>query len=124
MLMKEGLGPVVNDCSRILILGSLPGNVSLKERKYYANPRNHFWQILSCIYDESVGVEYETRLAFLRKHEIALWDVLKAAERRGSLDSGIRSPVVRWYGDSSVGVNIEDCDPNSWNEPRNSPGVR
>ena len=92
--MKEGLEPVVDDCSRILIVGSLPSDASLAVREYYANPRNHFWRILSCIHDDPIGVDYGSKLAFLRRHGMALWDVLKAAERKGSLDSNIRSPVV------------------------------
>jgi len=94
MPMKEGLEPVVDDSSRILILGSLPSDASLAVREYYANPRNHFWSILSCIHDDPIGADYGSKLAFLRRHGIALWDVLKAAERKGSLDSNIRSPVV------------------------------
>ena len=92
--MKQGLAPVADDGSRILILGSLPSDASLAAREYYANPCNHFWPILSCIHDEPIGVDYGSRLGFLHKHGIALWDVLKAAERKGSLDSNIRSPVV------------------------------
>ncbi len=92
--MKQGLEPIADDGSRILILGSLPGDASLAAQEYYANPRNHFWRILSRIHDAPIEAEYESRLAFLRRHGIALWDVLKAAERKGSLDSNIRSPVV------------------------------
>ena len=91
---KEGLDSVADINSHILILGSLPSDASLAAREYYANPRNHFWWILSCIHDEPIGVDYGSKLAFLRRHGIALWDVLKSAERKGSLDSNIRSPVV------------------------------
>ena len=94
MPMKEGLEPVVDDSSRILILGSLPSDASLAAGEYYANPRNHFWPILACIHDDPIGADYGSRRAFLRRYGIALWDVLKAAERKGSLDSNIRSPVI------------------------------
>ncbi|MCY3769536.1 MAG: DNA-deoxyinosine glycosylase [Gammaproteobacteria bacterium] len=92
--MKEGLEPIIDDSSRILIMGSLPSDASLTAREYYAHPRNHFWRILSCIHDEPIGTDYGSKRAFLRRHGIALWDVLKAAERKGSLDSNIRSPVI------------------------------
>ena len=92
--MKEGLEPVIDSSSRILILGSLPSDASLAAGEYYANPRNHFWPILSCIHGEPIEFDYGLKLEFLRRHGIALWDVLKAAERKGSLDSNIRSPVV------------------------------
>ena len=91
MTVKTGLKPVVDSKSRILILGSLPGDMSLQQNKYYAYSQNQFWKILSCIYYESPGEDYESKLAFLGKHGIALWDVLKASERHGSLDSKIKS---------------------------------
>ena len=94
MPMKQGLEPIADDRSRILILGSLPSDASLAAQEYYANPRNHFWRILSRIHDKPIEADYESRLAFLRRYGIGLWDVLKAAERKGSLDSNIRSPVV------------------------------
>ncbi len=92
--MKKGLKPIVDDQSRILILGSLPGDVSLAAGQYYASPRNQFWRILSRIYHEPIGRDYESKRAFLHQHDIALWDVLKAAERLGSLDSNIRSSIA------------------------------
>ena len=96
--MKQGLEPVVDDRSRILILGSLPGDASLAARQYYAYPRNHFWPILSSIHGVPIEADYGSRLAFLHEHGIALWDVLAAAERHGSLDSNIRSPMVNDLG--------------------------
>ncbi|MCY4050861.1 MAG: DNA-deoxyinosine glycosylase [Gammaproteobacteria bacterium] len=94
MMIKVGLGPIIDVSSRILILGSLPGDISLSTQEYYANPRNHFWKILFCIYNQCIEKDYELKRAFLQRHEIALWDVLKSAERKGSLDSNIRSPNV------------------------------
>ncbi len=93
MLMKEGLEPIIDDQSRILILGTLPGEKSLTRREYYADNRNQFWKILSCIHGEEIKLDYKSRLKFLRKHGIALWDVLKVADREGSSDSNIANPV-------------------------------
>ncbi|MCY4314228.1 MAG: DNA-deoxyinosine glycosylase [Gammaproteobacteria bacterium] len=94
MPIKEGLDAIIDGSSRVLILGSLPSDRSLEVREYYASPRNHFWRILSCIYDEPIGTDYELKRAFLHRRGIALWDVLKVAERKGSLDSNIRRPAV------------------------------
>ncbi len=55
-----------------LDLGSLPGDTSLEMSEYCANPRNHFWRIPSCVYSEPIKDDYESKLAFLRKHRIAL----------------------------------------------------
>jgi len=92
MLMKEGLEPIIDDQSRILILGTLPGEKSLSKREYYADNCNKFWKILSCIFEEQIKQVYESKLEFLYRKGIALWDVLKAAEREGSSDSSIDKP--------------------------------
>ena len=91
--MKRGLPPIVDKDSRILILGSLPGDISLAKQQYYGNPRNHFWSILSTVLGEEIPENYSARIAILSAHRIALWDVLRAAERPGSLDTGIRDRV-------------------------------
>ncbi|TLY91336.1 MAG: DNA-deoxyinosine glycosylase [Gammaproteobacteria bacterium] len=89
--MKYGLNPVVTGASRILILGTLPGDESLRIQEYYANPRNQFWSILSAVFDESIGPSYSKRVAFLRSRKLALWDVLSGADRNGSLDAKIKN---------------------------------
>ncbi len=87
--MKHGLEAVIDPKSRVLILGSLPGEEALRVRQYYANPDNQFWTILSAVYAEPVGTDYKSRLAFLRDRRLALWDVLRSADRKGSLDQDI-----------------------------------
>lgn len=41
-----GLDPIVNEDSRILVLGSMPGAQSLKMSEYYAYEQNRFWHIM------------------------------------------------------------------------------
>lgn len=82
---KEGLGPWVDEHSEILILGSLPSDVSLRERAYYQNKsKNSFWKLMHGLFGEGPDCK-----GFLMKHHIALWDCLSAANREGSLDSNI-----------------------------------
>ncbi len=88
----DGLAPVHDPRARLLILGSFPGRASLNARRYYAHPRNLFWPIVG----ELTGVDlddvpYEQRLITLRRHGIALWDVIARCERTGSLDASIRA---------------------------------
>ena len=45
------------------------------------------------VFDEPVDTDYGERIAFLRRHGIALWDVLEGAEREGGTDSKIKKPV-------------------------------
>lgn len=77
-----------------MLLGSFPGVASLKTQQYYGHPRNQFWRLLDDVFDLSlVGLAYEERLLMLRRHRIALWDVITETEREGSLDSNIRDPL-------------------------------
>jgi hypoxanthine-DNA glycosylase len=89
--MKECLAPILWPDSRILILGSLPGDESLRLQQYYANPRNQFWAILASIHNENIDANYDRRLSFLQDHGISLWDVVQRADRVGSLDAGIKN---------------------------------
>ena len=77
--------------ARVLILGSMPGAESLRRQEYYAFKYNAFWRIAGELFSFSVELPYLDRLAELRRHGVALWDVLAACERPGSLDSDIRA---------------------------------
>ena len=72
-----------------LVLGSLPGRKSLEMRQYYAHPQNAFWKLIANIFNADAALSYERRVRLLTTHRIALWDVLAAAQRPGSLDSSI-----------------------------------
>lgn len=81
---------MVDEHTRVLILGSLPGEVSLARAQYYANPRNQFWRLLAAVTGQAMPESYEARLAALRALGVGLWDVVGSAERAGSLDGAIR----------------------------------
>jgi hypoxanthine-DNA glycosylase len=84
--------PVVDTSTETLILGSLPGAVSLAAERYYAHPRNQFWRLLGAVTGvDLVALSYDERLATLLRHRIGLWDVIADAERAGSLDAAIRN---------------------------------
>lgn len=90
--MPKSFAPVVDPNPRILILGSMPGIASLKKRQYYGHRQNQFWRLLGCVLGEDLaGMDYDTRLAALKRRGIALWDVLAECRREGSLDSDIRN---------------------------------
>jgi hypoxanthine-DNA glycosylase len=74
----------------VLVLGTLPGEESLRRVEYYAHKRNLFWPIVFALFGEKPAAQYESRLAFVAAQGIALWDVCAAAERRASLDSEIK----------------------------------
>lgn len=93
-MYKTALKPLVDDSSRILILGTMPGEQSIAKQQYYGNNGNHFWKILFTIFNENFSTSYDDRKAFLKKHQIALWNVLGSCKREGSSDSKITNEVV------------------------------
>lgn len=91
-VFKCGLAAVVDPRVRLLLLGSLPGDCSLKEQQYYAHPRNYFWKLMSAVLDiDLISLDYPTRLQTLLDAGIGLWDVIAKAHRQGSLDGQIRT---------------------------------
>jgi hypoxanthine-DNA glycosylase len=74
-----------------LILGSLPGDASLAQSRYYGHPQNAFWRLVGRAIDvDLASLDYEARLEALKAGRIALWDVIAEAHRPGSLDGAIR----------------------------------
>ncbi len=96
--MKESLAPIVSKTSKLLILGSLPGEMSLQKQEYYAHPQNSFWRLMSQLFGENPPLDYDGKIGLLLRHDIALWDVVGQAEREGSLDSNIKHPVPNEIG--------------------------
>ncbi|MBJ7313977.1 DNA-deoxyinosine glycosylase [Rugamonas sp. CCM 8940] len=90
VLRKRCFDPVVDQRTRLLVLGSLPGDQSLLRNEYYGNKQNKFWELLGVVIDVDLrSLNYDARLAALLEHGIGLWDVIAEAERAGSLDSAI-----------------------------------
>lgn len=86
--------PQINEKSKILILGSMPGVKSLEMQQYYAHPQNRFWKVMSELCGADLyNSDYETRINVLQENNFALWDVLKYCERNGSLDTNIENEI-------------------------------
>ena len=93
MTRKRAFEPVVDANTRLLMLGSLPGDASLRAAEYYGHPRNAFWRLIGGVIGRDLAaLPYEERLAALKGAGVGLWDVIASAERPGSLDAAIRQP--------------------------------
>jgi double-stranded uracil-DNA glycosylase len=89
--MQHCFPPVTRPDTRLLVLGSLPGAVSLARQRYYAHPQNLFWRLIGAVIGRDVAaLDYEARLEALLDAGIGLWDTVAAATRKGSLDADIR----------------------------------
>ena len=102
--MIAGFAPIARADARVLILGTMPSRRSFEAGQYYAHPRNAFWPIVERLLardaspgdagPRAAGLGYEAQTAMLLEAQVALWDVLRAAERPGSLDADISAPVA------------------------------
>jgi len=91
MPRKASFPPVVAPDTRVLVLGSLPGERSLAAGRYYAHPQNRFWHLIGKVIGaELEPLDYEARLEALLAAGIGLWDTVASARRIGSLDAAIR----------------------------------
>lgn len=93
MTVKRAFAPFADARTRVLVLGSLPGDASLKAAQYYAHPQNAFWRLIGGVIGEDLhAMAYPDRVEALRAAGVGLWDVIASAVRKGSLDAAIRSP--------------------------------
>lgn len=83
--------PIIFKDSTILILGTFPSFDSFKNNFYYGHKHNQFWKLLSDIYKENPPQTIEEKIDFLKRHKIALWDMVKSCHRKTSLDSSLKS---------------------------------
>lgn len=89
--LKTGLAPLIGESPKVLILGSMPGDESIKKQAYYSNTKNAFWRIMRTLFDNNTETDNKK---FIISCGIALWDCVHSAIREGSLDSAIDDDSV------------------------------
>jgi TDG/mug DNA glycosylase family protein len=89
--LLHSFAPLADARSRVLVLGTMPGPEALRKQEYYGFKGNHFWKIMSDLLAPGRALEYPEKLALLRRHRIAAWDVLQSCTREGAADSTIRA---------------------------------
>lgn len=93
-MRKIAFPPLADNNSKILLLGTMPGEESLRRQQYYGNKNNHFWRLIFALFNEPFSEDYEYKKSLLLKSRIALWDVIQSCEGEGSLDSNIQNEQV------------------------------
>ena len=118
------LEPVADAGSRVLLLGTMPSPKSREAGFYYAHPQNRFWRVLAALWGEETPAGTQERLAFARRHHIALWDVLRACSIEGADDGSIRQPEVNDLRQVLERAGTPTDRPGCWRPPCGRPGRR
>lgn len=97
--MENGIGsqslpPVYDINSKVLLLGTLPSKSSIQKGFYYSNPNNRFWLVISRLYEEPLPQTVSEKHRFLINHNIALWDIIRNCNIRGSADKTIDNTSI------------------------------
>lgn len=91
--IRHTIEPVFDECSRVLVLGTMPSPKSREAGFYYGHPQNRFWRVLAALFGEPLPATNEERTALLLRHRIALWDVLASCDIQGASDASIANAV-------------------------------
>lgn len=104
--------PLYDKDSRILILGSFPSVKSREQMFFYGHPQNRFWKVLASLFNQKIPESLQEKRAFLLLNKIALWDVIKSCDIKGSSDSSIKNveandirPILNFSPITKIFVN-------------------
>ena len=92
--VKHPFGAVINENSRILILGSVPSVKSVEGNFYYMHPQNRFWKVLSVLLEEELYfATVPERERVLLSRGVALYDSVEECDIYGSSDGKIANVI-------------------------------
>ena len=89
-----GFPPIKGNQPKVLILGTMPSVISLRNNEYYANPMNAFWKIIFAIKGTNPSSIYEDKKHLIQEMDLALWDICHTCIRPGSADNDIHNEVA------------------------------
>ena len=88
--IEHPFGPLFQENSRVLILGSFPSIRSREQQFFYGHPQNRFWKVLAALFDQEIPVTVPQKKALILDHGLALWDSIASCMITGSSDASIR----------------------------------
>lgn len=86
-------GPLYNENSKTLILGSFPSVKSREAMFFYGHPQNRFWKVIPTLYGEEPPENIEEKKSLILRHNLALWDSIHSCTITGSSDSSVKDVV-------------------------------
>lgn len=105
--VEHTFGPIYDNNSKILILGSFPSVKSREIQFYYGHPQNRFWRVLAFLLNENIPNTIEEKKQLLIKNHIAVWDVIASCSISGSSDTSIKDVIVNDFTDMLQNSKIE-----------------
>ena len=103
--LNHPFGPLYDDNSRVLILGSFPSVKSREQNFFYGHPQNRFWKVIAAIFDQTVPQSIEEKKQLILGNGLALWDSIASCEITGSSDSSIRNARA-----NDIRIILDSCN--------------
>ncbi|MBQ6150615.1 MAG: DNA-deoxyinosine glycosylase [Mogibacterium sp.] len=103
--LQHPFGPLFNEHSRVLILGSFPSVKSREQNFFYGHPQNRFWRVIASVFDQPVPHSIEEKKQLILTNGLALWDSIAGCEITGSSDASIRNARA-----NDIGIILDNCN--------------
>lgn len=105
MITEHPFGPLYNENSRVLILGSFPSVKSRAQNFFYGHPQNRFWKVVAAVFDQPVPKNIDEKKRLILSSGLALWDTIASCEITGSSDASIRNAKA-----NDIRIILEHCN--------------
>ena len=103
--LQHPFGPLFNESSRVLILGSFPSVKSREQNFFYGHPQNRFWRVIAAVFDQPVPPDIEEKKQLILTNGLALWDSIASCEITGSSDASIKNARA-----NDIGIILDNCE--------------
>jgi hypoxanthine-DNA glycosylase len=103
--LQHPFGPLFNESSRVLILGSFPSVKSREQNFFYGHPQNRFWRVIAAVFDQPVPHDIEEKKQLILTNGLALWDSIASCEITGSSDASIKNARA-----NDIGIILDNCE--------------